>query len=839
MKTISLSGPGWTFSRRGGEPMPAVAPGCNYHDLLRLGEIEDPFFGGNERKPAWVGESDFDYMRAFSLSPEDLQADHIELACAALDTLCRVYINDIPVGEGRNAHIHYAFDVAKALKAGENSLRVEFDAPVRYAQAMAKQHQTPPDLNFRGRTHIRKAQCHFGWDFGPRLPLSGITGEICLKLYRGAKLLPMEITQRHEAGRVTVRARAAMEAYQPGVKLRLTLLSPEGEILAQGDDRLEARIENPRLWWTHDLSTEAEQPLYTMRAEAVFNDEAADAMERKIGLRTVELDREADEYGRNFRFVLNGVPIFAKGANWVPPDALPDRATTEIKRGLLAQCLRANMNMLRIWGGGIYETDAFYDMCDRMGLLVWQDFAFACAPYPFGRPDFLRNVQDEVVSNVTRLRHHASLACWCGNNESESMAVAWLPYRRLHRGSGAFFWGTLPGWMQELDAQTPYAATSPTGGAFMKGVESDGEGDTHIWQVWHGLQPVAYFRRRMTRFCSEFGMESLPCAATARAMAPPEQLRLHSPALLQHQKCMNGNGKILYYILARYRLPKGFDRPPGFAATVYLSQLTQAECVRFATELWRRHRGRCNGSLFWQLNDCWPAVTWSGIDHLGRRKALLYWARRFNAPVAVSIGGNKIYALNDTTRARSLTLVQQLMDFDGRALASRECPVTAPALSALAVGDTIPNDHGHNAVLRAQLKDGGAVVSERTVLFGREKDLALPRCAFTSRVRVEGGTAYVTIQSDKFARGVFVESELAAGEFSDNFIDLFPGEPVTLAVKVNGAGAKEMQDSLRFTTVGNIEAHGRARSNLRRLRHWAYPAHLASWLLFKVRKKVP
>jgi len=836
MKTLSLSGSEWSFAMRGGEAMPATVPGCNYHDLLRLGKIEDPFVGVNEEKTLWVGETDFDYFRAFTLAQEDLVSDRIELFCAAMDTLCRVYVNGVLVGEGRNNHIGYTFNVTRVVHAGENTLRVEFDSPMRYARDMAGQFTTAPDANFTGRTHIRKAQCHFGWDWGPCIPISGVTGELALRFYTGAKLLPMEITQAHGGGRVTVRVKAEAEAFRPDINLRITLLSPAGEILARSEgDSLEAVIEKPELWWTHDLSDKEEQPLYTVKAEALQDDEIVDAMERRIGLRTIELDRGADEYGENFRFVINGVPIFAKGANWIPPDAFPDRAGAETRRSLLAQCVEANMNMLRVWGGGYYETDEFYDICDSMGLLVWQDFAFACAPYPFDRPDFLQNVKEEVEYNVKRLRHRASLALWCGNNEIESMSIMWLPYRKLQEEQGKFFWGTLPGWVRGLDAQKPFISTSPTGGAFMKGVESDSEGDTHIWHVWHGMQELPYFRRRLTRFCSEFGQQSFPSMGTIRAFNGAGEPKLNDLAMKSHQKCISGNQKILYYIAASYRLPK------KFADLVYLSQITQADCVAYATEHWRRSRGRCNGSLYWQLNDTWPVTSWSSIEYTGRAKALQYYARRFNKPVSVSIdddrGATKLYVLNDTREARRLILSQELMDFHGRVLYSNERIVDAPALSAHAVADVF--ERGRDLVLRVQLRDGDMLLSERTLLFDKEKNLDLRRCEFTSWVEVKDGVAHITIQSDNLARAVCVESDITSGNFSDNYVDIFPGEPVTLSVNANGAGADEIQASLRLICVNNIEAHGPAACTLKRLRAMTPPAHLPSWLLFKVRKKMP
>jgi len=830
MKTISLNG-AWNFSWNGGGALPAAVPGCNYHDLLRLGKIEDPFTGENEPKSSWVGETGFVYSRQFTLEAEDLAADRIALSCTMLDTLCRVYVNDILVGEGQNCHIGCEFDVTGPVSAGINAIRVEFDAPVKYARAMAEAYKTPPDVNFRGRTHIRKPQCHFGWDWGPCIPVSGIVGDIALHCITGAKLLPMEIAQKHADGKVTVCAKAKAETFQDGIALRLTLLSPEGEILAQSDgDTLECEIENPQLWWTHDLGG---QPLYILRTEAVCNGDCADVMERKIGLRTIALNREKDEFGHNFQFVLNGVPIFAKGANYIPPDAFPDRATVEVKRGLLEACLKANMNMVRVWGGGYYETDAFYDLCDRMGLLVWQDFAFACAPYPFDREDFLQNVRDEVAYNVTRLRHHASLALWCGNNELEAMALLWKNYVGLSRWVEKFFWGLLPGWVREYDAVTPFISTSPTGEAYLKGVASDREGDTHLWHVWHGLQPLNFYRKRMTRFCSEFGLESLPSMEAVRSFAEPEDYDVESPVFNAHQKCRSGNQKILYYLLSQYRLPK------GFRDMLYLSQLTQAECVRDATEHWRRNRGRCNGSLYWQLNDCWPVCSWASIDYLGRDKALQYWARRFNEPVAVSFEESKknvgIHVINDTREARSLTLSCQLMDFDGQMISGYEGPVEAKPLSVVKVTGAFLFTKNFNRVLRAQLKDGDQVISQRTLLFGKEKDLGLPRCAFQAKAEVKNDIAYITIQSDQFARSVFLESDLTAGNFSDNFFDLFPGEPVTVTVDANGRTEEEIRQSLRVLTVGNIaNTYDRAYCSAKQLKMLARPVNLGAWVVFRL-----
>ena len=836
MKIISLNG-AWQFAKRGEASLPATVPGCNYHDLLRLGKIEDPFYGENESKTFWVGESNFEYTRSFDLTEDDLAADRIALSCAQLDTLCRVYVNGHLAGEGRNCHVGYDFDVTGIVRAGSNALRIEFDSPVGYARDMAKKFAVAPDTVFKGRTHIRKPQCHFGWDWGPHIPVSGITGDISLKFYTAAKLLSPEITQSHAGGKVTLRVLANVEALRPGTALRVTILSPEGDELAQGGGELETVIEEPRLWWTRELSNVNEQPLYTVKIEALFEDTVVDMFERSIGLRTIELNRDADEYGQNFQFILNGVPIFAKGANYIPPDSFPDRATQEVKLGLLRRCLRANMNMVRIWGGGYYETDEFYDACDRMGLLVWQDFAFACAPYPFNHEDFLENVRDEVTYNVTRLRHHASLALWCGNNELEAMAPLWKPYAALGGWVKKFFWELLPAWVNGLDSQTPFISTSPTGSAYLKGVTSDAVGDTHLWQVWHGLQPLNFYRKRMTRFCSEFGLESLPSMAAVRSFAAPADHDLSSLVFNVHQKCIGGNQKILYYLLSQYRLPKKFSQ------MLYLSQLTQAECVRDATEHWRRNRGRCNGSLYWQLNDCWPVCSWAGIDYLGRGKALHFAARRFNEPVAVSIENEgrraKLYVINDTREARKLRVTWQLMDFEGKVIKSQTIgPVTAQALASRAVAELQFNKrlsvNPRKLVLRVQLKDGEDVISTRAMLFGKPKHLPLPICNFSAKVQVRDGVAFITAKSDRFAPSVMIDSRLAEGDFSDNFVDFFPNEPVRFTFRTDESAAK-IQASLRFTAAGNItDKYSASYCRCKQAGMLLMPMNLATLIVFRL-----
>ncbi|MCG8480879.1 MAG: glycoside hydrolase family 2 protein, partial [Spirochaetales bacterium] len=379
----------------------------------------------------------------------------------------------------------------------------------------------------------------------------------------------------------------------------------------------------------------------------------------RIGLRTLELDTARDEWGRNFRFVINGVPIFAKGANWIPSDSFIGRTTPEDLRYLLHSARETNMNMVRVWGGGYYGSDDFYDLCDELGLLVWQDFAFACSPYPLYDPQFRESVRCEVVDNVRRLRHHPSLALWCGSNEIDMMAMLWKRHKKIHRATREFFHDILPRWVGEEDAVTPYWPGSPSSGINRPKPNALHEGDTHLWQVWHGLMPIELFGKMPTRFCSEFGMESLPSRNAIAQFSADEDLSLFDPVMLAHQKSAGGNQKMLFYLLAKYRKPTSLDD------FIYLSQIVQSETIREATEGWKRRIGRCNGALYWQLNDCWPVASWAGIDYSKTWKAVFYRSasvyRMISANLTREGGRVAIYLVNEYPDLRTLDCEYRIM----------------------------------------------------------------------------------------------------------------------------------------------------------------------------------
>lgn len=837
----------WQFREVGeGEWLPAEVPGCNYNDLLVLGKIPDPFIGLNEEKSKWVGEKDWEYRRFFSAEKTLLKMDEIFLHCEMLDTLCKVYVNDTLVGKGKNMHLVYDFPVKKLLREGENELRIVFFSPIQFVRHACETDPTPGNSqSITGMTHIRKAQCHFGWDWGPTIPISGITRDISLRGYETARILETRILQNHHDGvvDVTIRTCARLLTGSSDKKLLFvfTLLSPSGEMLGRRavegpEAECAFTIENPQLWWTNDLSDEEIQPLYTVKAELCEGEKALDAVSKRIGLRTIILNQEKDQWGYNFQFILNGVPLFAKGGDYIPMDSLITRAGDDKKRALLQDCRHAHMNCIRIWGGGYYESDAFYDLCDEYGILVWQDFMFACAPYPFYDDEFLENVKAEIVCNVRRLRDHACLALWCGNNEIEDMSMGWKTYRKLTQWTEIFFYQILPDFVKALDDRTPFISGSPCGTGYMKDIHSDNVGDTHLWQVWHGLQPLNFYRRHLTRFCSEFGLESMPSITTVNYFAKPEEQALTSPVFNAHQKSPSGNRKMIYYIASQYLLPDRFDD------LLYLTQMIQLEGVRDATEHWRRNRGRCNGSLYWQLNDCWPVCSWAGIDYFGRFKALHYGARRFNKPVMVSIEDTKdelkLFVINDKFDSFTGSLSCKGIRFDGTPIYQQHFTVSVPATDVARVvrmecKAILRGTPRSECVFVAQLNAAdGTPISRKTVLFEKERDCRLPDCKYDFDVSVEGGQASVTVSSDTFARSLFVYSPLFTGNLTDNFFDLLPGERVTLVSPVQeGTTADALRESLLLRSVGNItEVQPRWKGLLQALGVKLIPANFVNWI---------
>lgn len=821
----------------------AKVPGCNYLDLLANDLIKDPFYGTNEKDLYWVSEKDWEYIKTFSLSKEILECEKINLVCKCLDTICDVFVNGNLVGKGENHHLRYKFDI-KEFAGKENEIKIRFYSPVQYVLDKQKVETTPANCNgLNGIPHIRKPQCHFGWDWGPVLTPSGISDDIYIEGVNIATIGSVLINQNHEEKSVKLQVSANIDNFnKTDIKYNVKVYAPNGKLIEEktvdGTDKVVADfdIQNPELWWIRDISGTEKQPLYKVELQIVHNGIVLDDCSKKIGLRTIKLNQEVDKYGKNFQFVLNGEPIFAKGANWIPSDTFVNRTSREKLEYYIKSAADCNFNMIRVWGGGYYESEDFYDLCDEYGIIVWQDFAFACQPYPFFIDSFRENVLKEVEYQVQRLRHHASLGLWCGNNEIELMAIGWKLRTNYVAWTEKFFWDILPEAVSRFDKITPYIAGTPIGVSHDNGFSNDNVGDTHLWAVWHGLKPMNYYRKRMTRFCSEFGFESLPDIKTIETYAKPEDYSLTSEVFTNHQKCASGNMKMAFYIASRFRLPQKFED------YIYLSQICEQECIRDATEHWRRNKGRCNGSLFWQYNDCWPVCSWSSVDYYGNFKALQYTSKHFFAPLMLSIEDSKkkidLYVINDTLNSYEGIINYKLYNFDGKILLDEQVickvlPNSSGFIHGINIADLKGKYNLKESVLVADLVVDGKVMSHKTFIFDKEKNVELPKATLSSSVVVENGVAKITVKSDKFARLVRLHSKTITKPFSDNYFDILPDEEKVITIECQDMTAEQVKADLVLSSVCDVVPKGSKFSdNMFRLKVFMIPINFANWIYY-------
>ena len=651
MKKQTLNGrwtlniPGSAFPETG-----ATVPGSVYHDLLTAGLIPDPFYGDNENEALKIMEYDFIYSRDYEVPADLLKSDAVLLRCHGLDTLAEIEINGKAVGRADNMHRTWEFDVKTLLREGENSIRIVFASPVKYIrEAYEKKPLEGSTDAMRGFPYLRKAHCMFGWDWGPRLPDAGIWRDIELIGADTARLRDVYVGQRHEAGRVTLNVVSHLERITDGkTGISVSVTAPDGQALTAEGENCTVEIPDPQLWWPAGYG---EQPLYTVEVTLADGRGVLDTWTNRIGLRTMTVRREKDEWGESFCHCVNGVDVFAMGADYIPEDNLLPRVNRERTRRLLEDARAANMNAVRVWGGGYYPEDYFYDLCDELGLLVWQDFMFACAAYDLTEA-FEENVCAEFRDNIRRLRHHPSLALWCGNNEIESFVPLeiWTKGKKQIADYIKLYEYILPKLVKEEDPDAFYWPSSPSSGGSFDMPWDENRGDCHYWEVWHGLKPFTDYRNHLFRYTSEFGFQSFPCMATIESFSQPEDWNVFSYIMEKHQRNASANGKIAEYLSQTYLYPSSFD------LFVYASQLLQAQAMQYGVEHWRRHRGRCMGALVWQLNDCWPVTSWASIDYFGRWKALHYYEKRFFAPVLVSCAEEGTLTQNTNVNAEPFPL---------------------------------------------------------------------------------------------------------------------------------------------------------------------------------------
>ncbi len=814
MKTYSLNGQWsmtWGSSKKSYD---VTVPSDNFTELLSLGLIPDPYYKDNEKLVAWVGKEDWIYEKSFTLDEKDLKFSNIILSAKALDTICEIYINGKLAGKGENAHLKYEFDIKPFVKAKENVVKVKFFAPVTLAEKLQKEKPLPKNGNGTdGIAHIRKPHCHFGWDWGPHIPLSGITDDISVICFDN-RLKDVEIRQVHSNNKVTVKITPEIEGEG---EIKAKIICPDGKEIPFTDN--EVTIENPELWWTKELSGKEKQPLYTVTASL---DDSV--ITKKIGLRTIRLDRSSDKYGSNFCFYLNDTPIFAKGGNWILPDSIMGRVKNETYDYYIDSALETNFNVLRIWGGAYYGCDYFYEKCDEKGLLLWQDFMFACVLAPFYEESFVENVLKEAEYNVKRIKHHPSLMLWCGNNELEESTLHMSPNTKLMQGYKKFFYETLKEKTSLWDPDTPYIESSPVGSAFHENVTSDDHGDTHMWAVWHGQKPLNFYRNHLTRFCSEFGMESLPSMDAVRQFAEKSDYNITSDIFNSHQKCVNGNRKMLYYLFEKYNEPKNFED------LIYMTQLIQKECISDATEHWRRNKGRCNGSIFWQFNDCWQAPSWSSVDYTGKWKALQYSAKHFFEPICVSVedkGKNyKIYAVNDLNEEKKVEITVNISALNGRKIFTKSFHKVLLPLESQCVFEDEFTGNAENAFLSVKMFSDGKLISERTKIFVPDYALKLKANTIKKSVSYNNGVLTVKLVSSEFCRSVMVDISGFKTPFSDNYFDLLPGEEKTVTVKTDS----DLSNCVTVKSLADIPLKGTKIKNiLYRTKFFFEPENLQRW----------
>lgn len=779
----------------------AHVPGSVYADLTADGTMPDPFWRENELDAFERMKKDYVYQRAFTVTEAQLAHAHVELVCEGLDTLAHVSLNGREIAFADNMHITWVWDVKEQLHAGENTLEIRFDSPILYC---AKKAEEAPGWESSDATpgfrHLRKAHCMFGWDWGPRLPDAGIWRPIFLRTWDTARLENALMLQAHHDGVVDVTIRPEI-AGESAWSAEIT--APDGEVLTLPETMAAEQviaIQNPQLWWPNGLG---KQPLYRVTVRLA----TGDTRMWRIGLRTMTVSREKDEWGEEFCHVVNGMKVFAMGADYIPEDNILARVTPERTRRLLEDCKAANFNAIRVWGGGYYPDDAFYDICDELGLLVWQDLMYACAFYDL-TPDFERSIRVETHQNVARLRHHASLALICGNNEME-MFMAGANSALINHRTWEFvptyphhitdyvkmFEYILPAIVKETAPQTYWWPASPSSGGNFDAPNDENRGDNHYWDVWHGEKPFTEYRKFFFRYASEFGFQSFPCLKSVEQFTLPDDRNIFSRVMERHQRNQAANGKILSYLSQTFRYPNSFDD------LLYASQLMQAEAIRYGVEHWRRNRGRCMGAIIWQLNDIWPVASWASIDYYGRWKALHYAAKRFFAPVMISaeeegeLSQNpkineyhpapleksfRLNVCNETLRDVTGEVVWALRTPDGAIVRQNQQTLTIRAMSAKWLDKVDCADAsltGHYVSFAFVVDD--VAVSEGTCIFCAPKHFEFVDPRLT--VETRGDTLVVT--SHAYAKQVWLESEDADLLLDDNAFDMNPGTKVVRVVQ--------------------------------------------------------
>ncbi|ASZ09524.1 glycoside hydrolase family 2 protein [Chitinophaga sp. MD30] len=821
----------WEFSRTDDTRWrKASVPGTIHTDLLQHHLIPDPHVGMNEKAVQWIDKEDWQYRTAFDVPADWTAHDALELELQGLDTYAAIYLNGQHILKSNNMFVGRTVDVKEVIRTGRNELRIVFYSPIKHDMPNFLQDgliypagNDASDIPLS--VYARKAPYHYGWDWGPRLVTSGIWRPVKLRAWdkvtiRDAWMQQRSITDEQaqiqaaitvftaDAGKYKVEITSKDNSFRP-IQQKTFLSKGEGIL------QLPFTINQPKRWWPNGWGT---PHLYTIQVTISDDKGILARKEVKIGLRTIQVINRPDSLGESFYLEVNGRPLFAKGANYIPQDNFLPRVSDKKYQQLFADMKAANFNMVRVWGGGSYENDRFYELADEQGMLVWQDFMFACTPYPSGKT-FLANVKEEAAYNITRLRNHPSLALWCGNNEvgvainnwgwKEGYGYTNQQWERMLKGYEQLFRELLPQQVATLDSGRFYFHSSPISNWGKK--EDFTKGDNHYWGVWHGMEPFDAFRSHIPRFMSEYGFQSFPQLATVRHFAGEHENDSYSPSMLSHQKSTTrGNQAINTYMLRDYRAPKDF---PSF---LYLSQVLQAEGMKIAMEAHRQAKPYCMGSLYWQLNDCWPGPSWSGIDYFGRWKALHYYVRKAFAPVMISAVQQQdslhTWIVSDELQPLTAMLEITVMDIQGHIINTHKQQVHIPAntsskVYAAPTTQLLGKADTSRVICYMKLVKDNKVLSDNVHYFASTKALQLERPAIAISITRQQEELYITLRTDKLARHVYLSlKDDPDARFSDNYFDLLPGMPVTIRLHA-GLSTQAAQQQLQVMSLIDTYKH--------------------------------
>lgn len=773
---------------------PVKAPVSVHTALLQNGMIDDPYYRDNEEKLQWIEREDWEFKTTFDVDPAILEKKHVEMQLSGIDTYAKIFLNDSLIAETDNMFRIWSVDVKKLLNPHGNVLHFYFESPLKKTDAAWK--ALGYELPGGQRVMTRKAQYQYGWDWGPRFVGCAINKIPQLLAWDDLLLENVFVTAQSitpELAKMVARYR-----YRSDFTGAVTVMARNGKRKAVEDrkfwegvheDSVTFDVPNPQLWWCNGMG---EPHLYDFTIEVKRDVKLLDKSDIRVGIRTIELVTDKDRKGETFYFKLNGKPVFAKGANYIPQDVFLDRVSPNKYKKLIDDAAAANMNMLRVWGGGVYEDDVFYQLCDARGILVWQDFMYACAMYP-GKGSFLATAAREALQQLERLRQHPCMALWCGNNEDNEAWHNWgwqMPFteaqrEQIWRDYQILFDEVLNTYVGRNSGNVPYWESSPKYGR--ANPKSLTEGDCHYWGVWHDEEPFEIFNKKVPRFMSEYGFQSFPDWHTIESFTLPEDRQLDSKVMLLHQKHPRGNALIAEYMKRDYRTPKKFED------FVYVSQLLQAEGIRTGIEAHRRNKPYCMGTLYWQLNDVWPVASWSSIDYSGRWKALHYYARDAYSPVAALPYREddilKIYGVNDRQEAVNVTLRVRTLTFGGQVINdvtqvnTQIKPDSSRMIWQASVKALLSKHKPQSAVTEITLSTpDGKELYRRLYYFEPPKKLSLSRVNVSVKVEQVNDGYQLTLSSNDLAKNVMIQTDVE-GDLSDNYFDLLPGERKTVFFK--------------------------------------------------------